>query len=572
MAMIGSSCSDDKKAEPEPTPVTRAAKAWNLYSSDFITAEDVIVSTDSASINFSKAYLKQLSEKATPQQGDVVSIFKEGRLSYFEVLSAKENGEHYITCSVKVIGLEGALGLLKINMNNVRLSTDVYMDKSVPKRVNNNGEADNDGIINVKAYQEKSQDGDTIFHPMAYLQYAPLTGAKPNADGVVPGTFTGCYIGQLDDAQVANAWWDAAWGVIKTVYKKAKYIINPGEAVLDLVKGVGKTIYDLATKGELNEKQDVISFDHTFSGHSWDLRLEKAADSNYEPVTDMWTEKKFDEPDFRAQAYATLTGHFNAHAGAIMVLDLKPSHVTKFEVGAYADIDLDLNVKLEAGVHFGLSRPIPLFRLGAKEIVFDIGIPIAIVVYNEIILKAETAGEILAFADFDLKYKKECKATLQIQPTLKGSASASPDLPDDFFTFNKAGMRVCTDLTIGAYLRSSWELYSVAGPVFDIGPSVNLHGDGSIFYDRAKNQIDGEAEAKLYVTPVDVQGGGTIGFPPLQEISNWLYEKLSIHTDMLDLNPPFDPFQPIEKFDFMKLLREKLGITEEEWNNRNEKD
>lgn len=562
--MVCVSCSDDKPAEPNVPETTSDATGWKFISGDFITQEDVIVLDDSTSMNISKAYLRMLSAKNTPKKGDVISLLNGGELSYFEVTDAKESGEHFISCSVKRINLEKALGLLNVTMDNVQLSTEIYMDKTQPKRVNNSGEADKDGFINTKIYTQKDDQGNTVYHPIAYMSYTILKDANADADGVVPGAFTGCYVGQLDSQDAANAWWDGAISIIKTLGKIVQPIINPVGSLMELGVGAGKIIYDVATKGEVDKKMDAFAIEHEFSGHSWDLTTGKAADW-YKDIPDhsgeYWTENKWDDPDVKLQAYLTLNGHLNAHAGASISFDIKPDHVTKFAVGAYADLDVDMNANIELGGNTGINRPIPLLRLNPLRFTFDIGpVIVNVDVYPELIANFSASGEALFFTNFDIKYKKDCQATLQLLPEIKTSASSSPAQEGDVFTLNRLGLRANAELRAGFYLRTSWKLYDVAGPVFDLGPSLKLGLDGSIWYDWQKKQWDGDGEGKLTLTVIDIRGGAAIGFPPLQKISPWLYEKLSIHTDMItDFDIPFYPFKPIELYDFGKLLKEKIG-------------
>lgn len=555
-AIICLSCSGDHDGAESPVkPVgpSRAPMSWKLYDGNFVTDQDVMVSNDSSSMNVSKAFIARLSKKETIEQGDVISLFNHGYLDYFEVGKTAENGEHYVTCNVKKIGLERALGILKVDMDNVHLSTEVYADKSKPKRVNNSGEADANGIINYDMYVEKSS-GETVIHPSAILVPAYREGANADdEDAVAPDGFVGCYIGQADDLDVANGWFS---NVISAVKKVTNVVIAPVKTVVKVAADTAELLGKLAFGGDYTKEYKVIDINHEFTGHRWDLVEgveslvkddnadnkdgdkddDKDDDKDKDNDNSPWTKEEW-EKEVKAKAYVTLNGHANAHAGARIDLVLKPASVEKFSVSAFADADIDVKAKLELGVAAEASRPVVLHRFPCKELMFDIGpVPVLIVIYPEIIWNTSFKGEILAYAEASVNYKMNYVATMQFLPEFKTYVDPKQE-PTGDASLDKFGFKGNIDLRTGVYFRSAWHLYGVAGPVFDIGCSVSAEGDFDAFKEKDKAPV-GHAHAELNINIGDIQASGQISFPPLQDYSKWLYEKLTWKTDNLIDVPP----------------------------------
>lgn len=529
------SCSKD---DPKDTPSNGGnAKSWKMYDGDFITAEDVIVSNDSTNLNVSKAYLAKLKGKEKVAVGDIISLFTHGYLNYFQVNSVAENGDSYMSIGVKEVSLNQVLSALNINLKNVQISTDVYMDQTKPKRVNNSGEADSKGLINTEAYIETDANGNKIIHPMACLVPAYRKGANFDEEGsAIPGAYVGCYIGQADNYEAANSWFDSFVDVVKDV---GSAVISPVKAVVSAVElavDCGEFLAKLAVGGEMIRDTRIIDLDHEFTGQRWDLTSGQAAkrtDSgeNSKPiyVKEEWKDS------VKAKVYATLNGHIKAHAGLRMVLDFSPLSVDKFEYGAYANLDLDMNAVIEAGVKIQETRPVSLKRFAPKEWMGDIGpIPILIVVYPEFIWNTQITGEYLAYFDFDAKVKFDYDAAIQFIPEIKPIVHKCEHPTGDNigFSFNKFGVKGEGSASTGLFLRLSAELYGIAGPVFDLGSSLNIKGNVDIFKEKDE-PWNAKGDLMLIANYAEMRTGGAIGFPPLKDVSPWLYEKLSFHTNNL---------------------------------------
>lgn len=537
LAFFSVSCSDDHDGAESPVkPVvpSRAPMSWKLYDGDFLTTQDVVmVSNDSTSMNVSKAFISRISKKETIEKGDVVSLFNHGFLDYFEVSKAAENGEHFVTCNVKKINLERALDILKVDMDNVHLSTDFYTDNSKPKRVNNSGEADEDGIMNSDLYIEKV-NGETIIHPSALLVPAYRSGANIDEEGAVASDgFVGCYIGQMDEDEAANFCFD---DVIDVVKKATNTVIAPIKTVVKVTADTGELLAKLAVGGDYTKEYKIIDINHEFTGHKWDLMKGIETPEIDDEKKDSWTKEEW-EKEVEAKAFVTLNGHANAHAGARIDLVLKPASVDKFSVSAFADADIDVKAKLEWGIAAGASRPVVLHRFPCKELMFDIGpVPVLIVIYPELIWNTSFKGEFLSYAEMSLSYKMNYEATMQFRPEFKAFVNPKQE-PKGDRSLDKFGFKGNVDIRTGVYFRSAWNLYGVAGPVFDVGCSLSAEGDFDTFKEKDKDPV-GHAHAALKINIGDVQASAQIAFPPLKDYSEWLYEKLSWKTDNLIDIPP----------------------------------
>lgn len=542
------SCSnDDSKDGPAKAG---NAKSWKMYDGDFITPEDVIVSdNDTTNINVSKAYITKLKGKEQVAEGDIISLFTHGHLAYLQVSHVADNG-NYMSIDVKKVSLTEVLGVLNINMSNVQLSTDIYFDQSLPKRVNNGGQADADGLINSKAYIETDAQGNTVIHPMAVLTPAFEAGANGEMGAVIPGAFAGCYVGQADNIEVANGWFSSVLNVLSNV---SKVVITPVKIVTDAVKcavDCGEILAKLAVGGSVNKDYRIIDFEHKFTGHRWDLTEGKAASVNDFDFNTMnkprYTKAQWKD-SVMTKAYVTLNGHVKANAGMRMILDFKPAKIEKFELDAYALFDLDANILFEIGKKIQITRPLSLHRFTPQKIMFDIGpVPVVIVVYPEIILNNQVSGEVLAYMDFDAKAYFNYDAGIQFIPEFKPVVNDTICKPFEL-EFNKLGVKGEVTASMGPYFRLSCELYGIAGPVLDFGFSANFKANADVFKEKDK---DWDADGKITVTINwgEMRGSGAIGFPPLKDVSEWLYEKLSFQTKNL-IDPPFVIYrQPIFEY------------------------
>ncbi len=538
--VLGISCSDHDGAEENGSPAkpSRAPISWKIYDGNFITLQDVIMSNDSTSVNISKAFISRHSKNETIEKGDVISLFNHGFLDYFEVGKTAENGEHYISCNVKKISLERALEILKVDMDNVHLSTDIYTDKSKPKRVNNSGEADVDGIMNSDMYVEKN-NGETVFHPYAVLVPGYREGANADEKGAVaPDGFVGCYVGQIDNIETANGWFDSVIDAVKSV---GNAIISPIKTAVTVTADTAELLAKLAVGGDYTKDYKVIDINHEFTGHRWNIvdgvkTLIPKGDDDGDDDKEQWTKEEWDK-EVEGKAYVTLNGHLNAHAGARIDLVFKPASVEKFAVSAFADTDIDLKAKLELGMKAEASRPVVLHRFDCKELMFDIGpVPVLIVIYPEAVWNTTISGEIYAYMEASVNFKMNYEATLQFKPEFKTYVTPKQK-PTGDASIDKFGYKGKAELRSGIYFRTAWQLYGVAGPVFDIGNSVSAEGEFDIFKEKGKDP-EGYAKAAVKINIGDVRASAQISFPPLKDYSEWLYEALTWKTDDLIDVPP----------------------------------
>lgn len=527
------SCSnDDSKDGPAKAG---NAKSWKMYDGDFITSEDVVVSdNDTTNILVSKAYITKLKGKEQVAEGDVISLFTHGHLAYLQVSRVADNG-NYMSFDVKKLSLNEVLGALNINMSNVQLSTDIYFDQNLPKRVNNGGQADADGLINSKAYIDTDAQGNTVIHPMAVLTPAFEAGANGEVGAVIPGALVGCYVGQADNIDVANGWFSSFVNVVKSA---ANVVITPIKTVAKVVVDCGEILAKLAVGGSVNKDERIIDLDHKFTGQRWDLTEGTAASINdFNNMNKPRYTKSQWKDSVMTKAYLTLNGHIKANAGMRIILDFKPMKVEKFELDAYALFDLDANVLFEVGKKLQITRPLSLHRLTPKTLMFDIGpVPVIIVVYPEVIMNHQISGEVLAYWDFDAKAYFNYDVGIQFLPEFKPVINDTISKPFEI-EFNKFGVKGEVTASMGPYFRLSCELYGIAGPVIDFGVSANAKATGEVYKEKDK---DWEPDGKITVTVNwgEVRGSGAIGFPPLKDVSEWLYEKLSFHTKNL-IDPPF---------------------------------
>lgn len=527
------SCSkDDSKDTPSNV---KNAKSWKMYDGDFITSEDVVVSSDdSTNINVSKAYIAKLKGKEQIAEGDIISLFTHGYLTYFQVGRVAENG-NYMSVDVKKVSLNEVLGALNISMSNVQLSTDIYFDQNLPKRVNNGGQADADGLINTKAYIDTDAKGNTVYHPVAYLTPAFEAGANGEVGAAVPGAFVGCYIGQADNIEAANSWFSSFIDGVKSV---GKAVITPIKTAAKVVVDCGEILTKLVVGGSVNKDYRIIDLNHEFTGQRWDLTEGTGAsinDFNVKPkplyVKGEWKDSVMNK------VYLTLNGHIIANAGMRMILDFEPMKVEKFELDAYALLDLDANVTLEVGKKLQVTRPLSLHRMTPKSLMFDIGpIPVVIVVYPEFIMNTQFTDEVLAYMNFDAKAYFNYDFGLQFLPEFKTVTNESKYDPFKL-EFNKVGVKGTITASFGPALRLSCELYGIAGPVLDIYPfNANFKANADIFKEGDKD-LDGDGSILLYTNWGEIRGSGAVKFPPLREVSDWLYETLSFQTKNL-IDPP----------------------------------
>lgn len=518
----------DPTPQPTPDPVRVDPTCWKVMDGDFLTSEDVIVSTDSTSININKAYLDRLTGDDDIKQGDVISVFTHGLMNYFQVDKAAANGEHYMSYAVKEVNLQQVLGICKIDMSNVQLSSTVWKDMSKPKRVNNSGEADPNGLINTDAYIEHAPDGSIIYHPIAYMEPAFYEGMNEDEEGaLVTNGYVGCYIGMIDDEAVANGLLDDIVGTLK----KVSEFINPVEMVTKVVVSSTKTIVKLAKTGKFEENFDVLGFDYKFMNERWDI-LNRSKDSkkDFEDKGKPIYAKEEWKAEIKPKVYVTLDGHFNAHTGLRMLLDLKPFSLERFEVGLYANADIDIDAFIEAGVQLEAKRPISIKRFTSKQIVFDLGpVPVVIVIYPELLWKTKINSEILLYAHLSAKTKFEAEAIAKVKPTVGTSLKWVND-PDRHVKLHQVGISGVGTASTGPALRFSCQLYGFAGPVFDICHTLNFKSNIDDYWDFDKdgnmNFINGAMMLDYRLGQLSV--GGALGFPPLKDISSYLYEKMSI--------------------------------------------
>lgn len=544
--LFAASCSDDSSdngnnQSSSSQEIGRAATCWSIDDGNFITSEDVIMADDAKSVNISKAFMKYLNDKDEIKKGDVIGLYQHGILKYLHVTEVKDGGNVYMSYAVQEVDLEKTLEICNVKMDNIRLSTDLYMDPSKPKRVNNAGEADPNGIINTECYVEHAPDGTTIIHPMAVAMQAYYAGKNADEeDAAIPNGFVGCYVGQADQSLANN-------GFLDIVKKVGRAVISPVVKVYEVAQGTADLVKTVTFGGDYGFKVNVVDVNQTFNDEKYSLVF----DPDGKPVKqdsikqEPWTKGEW-QTKVKGQAQVKLNGHIKAQAGAYVDLSFKPGKIDKFSTGAFALTDIDVKSTVSVGVSALAQRPVVLHRFDVKTIKFPVGpVPVVIVVYPELIWNTSFSGSVTAYADIHTVCKMNYDAHVDLYPSF--DAKFTPNHPEGNVTIDKVGINGKGELKSGIYLRTSWELYSVTGPVFDFGASVSATGTIDLFKEEGK---DAQLAGKFSVTGNIGEGKVkyAVKFPPLEKVSTWLYNKLSWESGDLFEFKPLLPI-PIYKFE-----------------------
>jgi len=537
--------------------VTNSGKCWSLLDANFLTNEDVILSDNASHVEVSKVLLKHIFNDDNVKKGDVLAIYIGGDLNYLKVNSIKDNGALYYSIDTENIDLEKTLEICNINMGNVRLSSELYMDPSQPKRVNNSGAADPNGIINTQCYVE--QDGETtVYHPMSVTVPAHYEGM--NADdpaSIIPGEYVGCYVGQVEgvDANGIGSW------LKRGLEKIGNAIISPVKKVVSTMKGAIEFLEVAATGGSFGTKVDIASFDYSFEDKTIELNgniIDNGGDDDDDDKKkEPWTKEEM-EASVNGKCEITLNGRVQAGANAYINMDFSPCNLKNFRTGVKANTDVDLDITAKLGVEASAGKPISLAKFDPRYMTFMLGpVPIRIAVYPEIIWKSEIKANVSAYADFNVKYKKSYDAYVRFYPDFKaGIDKVTGD--ENGVTLNRFGIEGSAEAKTGIYVRTSWLIYSVTGPVFDFGAAVKASAQGEVFM-REDHEWQAKGSVKAEVLIGDADLSYSIKFPPLKDKCEWLYNKLTWESgSMLNIPPLYTKtiFERDANTEFKKAFHE----------------
>jgi len=591
------SCSDDATIDgignndnsEKMTTRASAAKCWTICDGNFLTAGDVVLSSDEAHVEISKVLLKRTDDKSEMMKGDVIGLYMGGNLTYLEVTDLKDNGL-FMSIDVNKIDLEKTLDLCQINMNNIRLSTDIYVDPNQPKRVNNSGNAEPAGVINAERFVEHAADGTTIYHPDAITYQAHYEGMNADDEAsLVQDGFVGCYVGLADSETEANGLGDF---LKKLGSEVSNVFIKPVKEVADKAVGVAtetaKLIKAVAVGGKYGFNADAIVIDQEFDDKTIYLEFDPNGEdcSKVDPQKGLWTKEGWGK-SAKGKMEINLNGHATAKAGAYMDLTFKPGRVEKFVTGVHAISDMKLDTRVVLGCVATASYPKVIKRFELKKIKFQIGpVPVIITIFPELVFKTSLTGSGSAFVDFHLENKVNYDACIQVYPTF--DATNKSEKPSFDCSFQRAGFNGNLTFKTGLYFRTSWELYGLTGPQFDLGAGFKAEAAGEFFvsnkllnYNKPNNQskntdkdsnrlkrkdiATGHVRADFFVGSTDISY--VVKFPPLAKYSEWLYNKLSWDSGSLISIPPLFTYNIFNRGD---VAQKESGLINKLWDKIND--
>ena len=543
LAVGMSSCSDTVTGgATSQTERIGASKCYSIETGNLLTANDVVISEDTTNVLISKTMFKHVYGDEQLLTNDVIGLYIYGQLAYLQANNVKtdESGLFYV-CDVKKIDLEEVLGLCDITMENINLSTDIYVDTSKPKRVSNDGKADDTGIINAEYYMEKQEDGTIVYHPEVVTVPTLKEGKNEDDDDAFEeDSFIGCYVGQSDESVDPN-------GLIDKIKQGGKacmdYVDSKVKKVIDIAKGAKDLICAIAKGGEFKVEQHIVDIDEEFSAANKNQNIHYTFDKQSEG--DAITMQDAEETAWRVKGAAdiNLDGHVKAWAGIKMVLTFKPRKVEKFTTtqGAMTDIDLKSDIQMDANGTYERSKV--LHDYTPRIMKFAIGpVPIIITIYPSLVWNTSASGNLKLATTATTKCKFNLTSTIQAYPEWKTTWPTKEEMKPTFsHTFNTFDATLTGTVKTGPALRAALNLYGLTGPVFEVGTNIQLGSDNKNaefrIYKTKEGKWKGKGKFDVNVNLAELGVAYNISFPPLRKISEEWYKKLSWESARKTFNP-----------------------------------